>query len=276
MGVCNDRAVNYLKTLNLNTILHPEENIAPLALIGEFRGAHGIIGTLDQLVENSSAPLPAVTSGAAANISGQRTSKLPISFGLNVLGSIIGALGGNLGVKAAYEDTRRLEFTFLNVQRDRANLIAIGDYVQAGDVRWEHIILQKYLFGRGNLYVVTEVAKSDEIGVTAFRGLNASVSLDVPTIQQMVGGNVSVGVESQASHTLTYKGQKHLGFGFAAIELAAGERADDDGDLGLVFRPVRAGTVAMAAGGGGSAPMAMESDGAMTELKPVDPESLGE
>lgn len=182
MGLCSDRSVNYLKSLNLNTVRHPEENVAPLDLIGEYRGARAIIGTLDQLVDNATAPLPDVRTGAAANVSGQRTSKLPISVGLDILGNILAALGGNLGIKAAYDGSRKMEFTFLNVERDRANQIAIGDYVGSGDVRWDHIILQKYLFGAGNLYVITEVVKSKEIGVTAFKSDNSSVSLDIPTI----------------------------------------------------------------------------------------------
>ena len=275
MGICSDRAVNYLKTHNLNTVRHPEENIAPLDLIGEFRGARGIIGTLDQLVDGATANMPRVRSGAASEISGQRTSKMPINIGLNILGSILGPLGGNLGVKAAYDNSRKMEFAFLNVERERANQIGIGDYIESGDVRWEHLILEKYLFGRGNLYVITEVVKSDKIGVTAFKRDNASVSLDIPEVQQMVGGDVSVGLESEVTNTLSYKGNKKLVFGFAAIELSAGERGDS-GDLNLVFRPVTAGAVSMSADGSGSPPKPMDVEGALGDLKHVDPAALGE
>ncbi|WP_333837454.1 hypothetical protein [Novosphingobium sp.] len=51
MGICSDRSVNYLKSLNLNVILHPLEDLAPLALLGEYGDARGIIGTLSQLTE---------------------------------------------------------------------------------------------------------------------------------------------------------------------------------------------------------------------------------
>ena len=44
----------------------------------------------------------------------------------------LAALGGNLGVKAAYNGSRKMEFTFLDVQRERANQIAIGDYIGGG------------------------------------------------------------------------------------------------------------------------------------------------
>jgi len=275
MGLCNDRAVNFLKENNLNTIRHPEENVFPLDLIGEFRGARGIIGRIDQLVEHPTAPLPGVQSGAAANLSGQRTSKLPIAIGLDILGSVLGAFGGNLGVKAAYDGSRKVEFMFLNVHRDRANQIAIGDYVESGEVRWDHLILAKYLFGEGKLYVITEVAKSNEIGVTAFRSGNVAIRLDVPTVQAMVGGAVSVGIENESTSTLTFKGDKSLAFGFAAVELSAGEN-EQTGELALVYRPVKAGTVLMHAAAARPKLAVLDAGGALGSLRHSDPASLGE
>src|SRR6185436_3618662 len=100
---------------------------------------------------------PAVAADIqAANVNGQRTSKLPIELGLSILADVIKALGGNIGVTAKFEKARTLEFTFENVLKDRANLISIGDYLTSGAVKWRHVILEKYLFGAGNLYVITE------------------------------------------------------------------------------------------------------------------------
>jgi hypothetical protein len=268
MGVCSDRSVNYLKSLNLNTILQPEENLAPLALLGEFDGARGIIGRLDQLVDQGTAPLPTIESGVAANINGQRTSKLPISLGLNIVGNIIGAMGGNAGIQAGYTAARKVELSFTDVTRDRANVIQIGDYLQAGDIRWEHVILKKYLFGKGKLYVLTEVVKSPKFGVTAYKKDDASIAIDVPVISQIVGGNVKVGKETESSTTVSYEGQKALAFGFAAIELAAGERGDD-GELDLVFRPTKAGAVSFSLTGAGAT--YAEFEGALPDLGHMEP-----
>lgn len=274
MGVCKDRSVNYLKTLGLNTIRHPEENIKPLMLLGEYNGERGIIGTLDQLVEDATAAIPQITSSIAANINGERTSKLPISLGISILGNIIGALGGNLGIKAAYENARKIQFAFKNVVRERANIVNVGDYIQSGEVKWEHIILQKYLFGKGNLYVLTEVVRSDEVGVTAYTKDKSSLAVEVPVIKEIVGGNISVGHEAESMTEVAYKGNKKLAFGFLAIELSAGERGDD-GDFDLVFKPVKAGTIFKSVDSGG-APETADFDGAMAELKEVDPQVLGE
>lgn len=272
MGMCTDRSVNYLKSLNLNTILQPQEDIAPLQLLGEYKGARAIIGTLSQLVDGGGT-LPEVTSGVAGNINGQRSSKLPISLGINILGNIIGAMGGNLGVSASYENAKKIEFAFSDVTRRRANTISIGDYLEAAEIRWEHPVLKKFLFGSGRLFVLTEIVSSRKIGVTAFQSNNMAVKLDVPIIQAAVGGSVSVGSETQSTTTITYEGAKDLAFGFAAIELAAGERGDD-GEIDLVFRPVNAGDVSFSVMGGGFVSASFE--GALQGLERCDPATLGE
>lgn len=272
MGICTDKSVNYLKSLNLNTILHPQEDLAPLALIGEYKGSRAVIGSLDQLVEDGG-NLPPVTSGVAANINGQKSSRLPISLGINILGNILGAMGGNMGVNASYENLKKIEFTFSEVTRRRANTISVGDYLQNSEVRWNHLILKKYLFGSGKLFVITEIVTSRKIGVTAFRTDNTAVKLDVPVIQQAVGGSVAVSSESQSSATITYEGPKDLAFGFVAIELSAGERGDD-GELDLVFRPVNAGDASFSVLGG---PMRVaDFEGALPSLDRCDPATLGE
>lgn len=244
MGLCVDKSVNYLANLGLNTILHPQAGIAPLALLGEADGQRALIGTLDQLVEHGSAPTPAITSSVAGNINGQRSSKLPVELGVTLLGNIIGAMGGgNLGINAAYSRARRVEFAFTGVTRDRANVIQIGDYLDAAEIRWHHPILERYLFGKGNLYVLTEVVRSKELSVTAYDEHKASLALEVPVIQQIVGGKVSVGSEGSGETGISYKGERELAFGFVAIELSASD--NHNGELHLVFRPTKPGGVTL-------------------------------
>jgi hypothetical protein len=274
MGICSDKSVNYLKSLNLNVVLHPSEDLKPLDLLGEFKGARGIIGSLDQLTEAQATALPAITSAVAANINGQKSSKLPIELGLNVLGNILSAMGGNLDLSASYQQASKVEFSYTDVTRHRANTIAIGDYLSAAKVRWGHPILKKYLFGSGNLYAITEVVTARKIGVTAYREDNTKIAIDVPVIQQIAGGSIKVGSDLSSTTTVVYEGPADLAFGFVAIELSAGDRGDD-GEIDLVFRPVKAGTVSYSIGGGQSFVYA-DLEGAQPGMARCDPMELGE
>ena len=135
MGICTDKSVEHLKSPNLNTILQPQEDIAPVQLLGEYKGACGIIGRLDQLVVQPGGALPQIDRGVAANINGRKSSKLPLSLGLDVLGNILGAMGGNIGVAASYASARNVQFAYEEVTRHRANTISIGDYLTSAAIR---------------------------------------------------------------------------------------------------------------------------------------------
>jgi len=139
--------------------------------------------------------------------------------------------------------------------------------------RWGHPILKKYLFGSGNLYVVTEVVTAREIGVTAYRSDNSKIALDIPVIQEVAGGSLKVGSDAASTSTVVYEGPADLAFGFVAIELSAGDRGDD-GEIDLVFRPVKAGTVSF--GIGGQPLVTADFEGTLPKLDRVDPELLGE
>ena len=273
MGICTDKSVNYLKSLNLNVVLHPTADLKPLDLLGEYKDARGIIGTLDQLTEPQPRALPSTTQGVAANINGQRSSKLPIELGIGILGNIVGAMGGKFDLSATYEKSEKIEFFYTDVTRHRANTIEIGDYLAAAKVRWSHPILKKYLFGSGKLYVITEIVTARKIGVTAYREDNSKIALDVPVIQEIAGGSLKVGSDTASTNTVIYEGPDDLAFGFVAIELSAGDRGDD-GEIDLVFRPVKTGTVSF--GIGGPALITADFDGALQRLERVDGELLGQ
>ena len=233
-----------------------------------------IIGTLDQLVQNATADLPSVETGDAATINGARSSKLPVSLGLDVMGGIIQAMGGNLGVKASYENAKKVQFAYSGVSLLRANIIKIGDYLQSGDVLWDHLILKKYLFGKGKLYVLTEVATSNEFGVEAFRSDNTSIDVSVPTIAQAVGGKVSVGYDGQSTSAVKYKGDKQLAFGFAAVEFSAIH--NDQDDLALNFEPVKAGDASFGLSDQDPVVAYLREHGPLDTLKHADAAALGD
>jgi hypothetical protein len=274
MGMCSDRSVNYLKTLNLNVILHPQEGLKPMDLLGVYKDAPGILGRLDQLTEPHNHPLPEITSGVAANINGQRSSKLPIELGIGILGRILGAMGAQLDVALTYKQAQKIDFTYTDVTRHRANTMAIGDFLGAARIRWNHPVLKKYLFDSGKLYVITEIVTSRKIGVTAYRQDDTQLKLDIPVIREIAGGSIKIGSESETSTTVLYEGDTPLAFGFSAIELAAGERGDN-GEIDLVLRPVKAGAVSYSLGGGQALVFA-DFEGALPTLSREDPAALDE
>lgn len=238
MGFCTDRSTRFLRHLGYNVVRHPVEGIKPLQLIGWKKDSPKRLGEVSQLLNGSSAPEPTIEyDQVAGNINGQKSSKLPIKIGIDLLGSVIGAMGGNLGITAKYESAKTIQFQYDNVLKDWANIISLGDYLMAGDVKWDHIVLKEYLFGRWNLYVITETVRSNKFGVTAFDKYAAELAVDLPVIDDMLGGEFSVKPESESSRMVLYEGPKHLTFGFSCVEFGAVEDRDSD-TLRLGYKPV--------------------------------------
>jgi hypothetical protein len=211
---------------------------------------------------------------AAASVSGQRTSKLPIDLSIDILKNVLQALGGDLGISAKFSAARTLEFTFQNVTKDQVNLIKIGDFLSAGKVRWNQLILKKYLFGDGRLYVIIETIKTSKFTVTATADNGGGLNVDVPTIQQIASGKFNASYEGTQKNVVTFEGTTPLVFGFKAVEFSATEN-DRTGELSLNFEPTSADDVTLGLDGGPHVSL-FRTRGTLEQLARVSAESLGE
>ena len=263
MGLCKDEATSYLKRLGYNVVRHPQEGVSPLDLIGRQSGTTTYLGTLNQLITNPPGPLPAIqTDLAATDVDGQRSSRLNIALGANILGAVIGAMGGSLGVDTSYTNARSIEFLFAGVLKDRATPLDVGNYLRDGSVDSGNKILSEYVIGNGQLYLVLETIKSNKITVKYEREQGIEAKVDIPVIEGLVGGNVSVTAESEARNVVTYQGSIPLTFGFKCYEVGV-----EEGELTLMAS--KPGAVPLAA--------SLESDEATlaAEATLLSPEGVG-
>jgi hypothetical protein len=211
-------------------------------LIGIQSGESLYLGHLNQLIGESAEGLPAIEANIeSAEMSGQSSSKLSIAIGANVLGSLIGAMGGTLGVNTSYTDARRIEFTFTDVINDLVVPLAVGDYLREADVDAGNLILQQYVLGYGSLYLITKTAKSRKFLVKYERKNGTIAEIDAKALPQLTGGNVTVDSSHAAEGVVSFAGATPLVFGFQCFRVGVAE-----GELTLTS--VRAGNVALATG----------------------------
>ncbi len=256
MGACRDISVSFLKGSGYNVIRHPSAAIQPLDLIGVQGGEPLYLGPLNLLVTNPPGPLPAITRDTpAADINGKKSSTLKIGIGINILGNIIGAMGGNLGVRTDYTNARQIEFTYEDVLNDSVVPLEVGNYLRDADVDAGNVVLKQYVMGNGRLYLITKTAKSNKIGVSYELKSGVAASVDVPVVKGVAGGSVSVDTTHAAQGRLTFSGPQNLVFAFQAFQVGV-----TDGVLSLVS--VKAGGVFLSLNEpGGETPAPIESDG---------------
>jgi hypothetical protein len=218
---CSDKGVNYLAGLGYSVVRIPRANVAPNDMIGKAKDTLRL-GKLSQLIVASSSPEPPITAGAASNISGQRTSKMKVGIGLNVLEPIIGALAGaTLGATLGYEKAQKLQFQFDDVMQDAVDPALVGRYLRAAEVDVQNPVLKKYLLGKNaQLLLIMETLKSSKLTVQSEGSSSTNFGLDVPVIQATVSGKLNVDVSKANQGQVSYTGQNPLVFGFKAMRVA--------------------------------------------------------
>jgi hypothetical protein len=238
---CSDKSMKALAGLGYNVVRHPSANFRPLILIGNQKGEFLQLGSLNQLITNAPGPLPPITTGEpGTGIQGQSSSKLDLGIGANILGNIIGAMGGNLGVNVSYTDARQIEFKYTDVTLDSVVPLDVGNYLRDGEVDAGNLILQQYVLGNGELFIVTKVAKSKKFSVSYEKKNALGAKVDVPSLEALAGANVKVAVDSQKSSVISFDGTTPLGFAFQCMQVGV-----VDGVLSLTS--VKAGAVVAAA-----------------------------
>lgn len=227
---CKDNSLTYLAGLGYNVIRHPDTTFAPLKLLGEQNGEFLVLGLLNQLITSSTSALPAVIGDQpAADINGQHSSSLKLGVGANILGTLIGALGGNLAASVNYTDATQIAFVYQDVFSDSIVPLDAGAYLKGGHVDADNLVLKQYVLGNGKLYLITKIAKSDKFTVKYSKDSGVDAAVQVPVIQAAVGGSLKVGTTGASSAALTFQGKTSLPFGFQCFQIGL-----KDGDLSLV------------------------------------------
>jgi hypothetical protein len=141
-----------------------------------------------------------------ANTGGITTHTDKIQLGLAVLGAIVGALGGGqLGLDAAAGTSRSVQYSYTGVLKDYVDLGDLDQWLATADLH-NHSGAVSELITAEKLYVVTEVLRATGVAVSLVDSHGQAIRLDVPSIQQLVGGTVRVSASQAVSTAVVVAG----------------------------------------------------------------------
>jgi hypothetical protein len=256
---CSDKSTTFLRGLGYNVVRHPSADLAPLSLIGRQNGESVRLGPLNLLITNPPGPLPTVTTDTpAADINGQVSAKIDLGIGASILGTLIGAMGGTIGVNVSYTDARKLQFSYVGVLTDAVVPLDVGSYLRNGEVDADNLVLQQYVMGNGELFLVTKTAKSRRFTVKYEKRNETAASVDLPALQALASANVNVTAAGDSNSEVTFEGSSPLAFGFQCFRVGVVEGV-------LSLTTVQAGAIAAAVGNPAEKPQLL-SDAGMMEL----------
>lgn len=202
---CKNARRDYLSPFGYGTFALPKAGVAPLTLLAKSADRLTPIGPLAATFPPGSVALPGATRSRVAPISGAQSRSISASIGLDILGSAIGALAGSsLGLKTAYQKASEVEFEFGEVHETKVDTTAIDSYLahtKADQLAGPGL---RELLEEDEIYVMTSVLDAAQVSVRAKATIGGDLSLQVPVVQQLVGGNLTVSGKGESSSVLTY------------------------------------------------------------------------
>jgi len=217
-----DQSITFLKTFGYSVFRVPRPSAQPLELLHRNGKDLTRLGGILDLLTGGTVPLPTVhrDDQPGVDIEGTESSKINVSIGLSILGAFIGALGGgNLGLTAGFKRAKTVTFKYVAVTEDSIDVLALEQFIRAGTIN-EHIppgTVDKLV--DDEVYAITSVLKTKKIVVAGQGDAGQNVHLDVPVIQQAVGGNLTVGTEGSISSSVVFEGPLAMPFAFQAVKL---------------------------------------------------------
>ena len=221
-----DQSITFLRQFGYSVFRVPRLGAQPLDLLHRNgKDLTRLGGPLDLLVPGV-VPLPSVhrDDRPGVAIEGTESSKVNVSIGLNILGGFIGALGGgNLGLQAGFQKAKTVTFTYTAVTEDSIDVLALERFVKAVTIS-EHVpsgTIDKLI--DDEVYVITSVLKTQKLSVAAQSDTGQNVALDVPVIQQAVGGSLKVTSNGSITASIAFEGPVAIPFAFQAVQLVFDE-----------------------------------------------------
>jgi hypothetical protein len=219
VGICRDDATTYLRSLGYNALRHPDGTLLPLDVIGKQGRICERLGRLRDLVDSSAAEPRAEGPNPAAELSGRASSRLSIGVGAEILAAFVGAMGGTLGVSTKYTNARRLSFEFAEVTKKAVSAAQAGSFLASGDLSNRNPALVPWVMGKGQIYLVTEVAYSTRFAVRYEQAAGQAAAVRLGELGDLAGADVTIEASKSEAHVVSFEGNEPLAFGFKCFEV---------------------------------------------------------
>lgn len=222
MVTCKDPAIDYLNELGYNTIRLPREGITPLTILlrNPKTSVSSIYGSVIEIITSNTLPLPKVFENLqAANISGLKTNKLELKFGISILNDVLSALGSkSAGIESIFEKTSKIEFEYENVQYDTVMPASVTKFLKQVQPSIDEDLIPQFN-EQGKAYIIIDVLKSNSFSINSYQEREHGVSINIDALKNVIGLDSQVSIEKTGETKISFHGSKLLGFGFKACPI---------------------------------------------------------
>ncbi|MGI5241552.1 hypothetical protein [Dactylosporangium sp. CA-139066] len=243
MGLFGPSTEPFLPDRDYLPVAMPTTDVHVLQVLTRDGRALRRYSDLERIVLGPAAPPVVARDQAVVDASGKATSRAKLDVGLNVVSSLIRALGGDAGLDVTVERAATVEYGYSGVVADRVDLASLDQWLAAGALAPD-LRNAADLIGARDVYVVVGALKARAVEVRLLDEASNGVEVDVPAIQAAVGGKVSVSGGSTRSSRMTFQGENPLTVAAKAAQLRLGagglwinERFRTDGEVRTIDEP---------------------------------------
>ncbi|MFN6497328.1 MAG: hypothetical protein RMX65_010015 [Nostoc sp. DedQUE01] len=222
MATCTDKAIDHLNQLGYNAIKLPREGITPLTVLSRDpkTSISTIYGNLRDIVAEPVPSLPQVFENLqAGTISGLKTNKLELKFGISILNDLLSALGGkSAGIESVFRKASTIEFEYENVQYDTVMPASVTKFLRGSKPSIDDDFVAQFN-EQGEAYIIIDVLKSNSFGIRVYQDSDRGIDINIDALKNVIGLNSKISVEKKVDTKISFHGSQALGFGFKACPI---------------------------------------------------------
>ncbi|BAT54416.1 hypothetical protein NOS3756_33850 [Nostoc sp. NIES-3756] len=222
MATCKDQAIDHLNQLGYNAIKLPREGITPLTILSRDpkTSISSIYGNVTDIIADPVPTLPKVFENLqAGTISGIRTNKLELKFGISILNDLLSALGGkSAGIESVFGKASTIEFEYENVQYDTVMPASVTKFLRGANPSIEQDFIPQFN-EQGEAYIIIDVLKSNSFGIRLYQDSERGIDINIDALKNVIGLSSKISVEKKVDTKISFNGSQALGFGFKACPI---------------------------------------------------------
>ena len=178
----------------------------------------------DVLVAQDLLPTDAVRRDEiTANAAGTVTKSAKAGLSLGIVNAILTALGGKAGLDLSATGAHSVEYAYTDVTADAVNLARLDAWLSGADLAHAVGRVADLLVAE-RLYMVVASLKAAALTSKMRDEKGTDLKVDVPVVQQLVGGGITVSGSSGRANELTFHGSVPLTIAAKVAQLKVDER----------------------------------------------------
>lgn len=247
MGMFRRAAESFLPDRDYLPLAMPTTDLSLLHVLTHSGGALHRYTVIDSLLSQPPAvTYTTVTDAPVADAQGTGIRKAKAGIGLGIVGGLAEALGAGAKLDLSASGAHTVEYAYTGVTADRVDVVTLDRWLAGCDLDPAQRNVAELLVAQ-QLFVVVAVLKARGLKVTLLDESEHDIAVDLPAVQQMVKGKLTVSGTAHSKGTLTFEGTTALTIAAKAAQLSV-----DDNGLWVSERPLAKGEIRDLSGALGS------------------------